>query len=287
MSKPFDATCKELLEAGPHDWLEFLGRPATNARLLNVDLSTVTASVDRVILVEDADDPHIEHLEFQAGPDTSKPRTMNLCSSLLENQYDIPIETTLILLRREANLTVYNGHYTRKRQNASKTYRHFEYNVIRVWELSPDVLLRNIATMPLATVANTPEDQLPAVIDSIKQQMKLVSEPDRVGELWTSVRVLMGLKYNRAFVNRLLREVQGMEESDTYQEIKESGVYEGRVAEASRILVRLGTKRFRHSPALNELSAIESIRSAERLEEILDRIDTVGSWAELLGLPPT
>ena len=141
--------------------------------------------------------------------------------------------------------------------------------------------------MPLATVANTPEDQLPAVIDSIKQQMKLVSEPDRVGELWTSVRVLMGLKYNRAFVNRLLREVQGMEESDTYQEIKESGVYEGRVAEASRILVRLGTKRFRHSPALNELSAIESIRSAERLEEILDRIDTVGSWAELLGLPPT
>jgi len=67
MPMPYDATLKALLEAGPHDWLRFLGRPASNARLINVDISTVTAAVDQVILVEGEDETYIEHLEFQAG----------------------------------------------------------------------------------------------------------------------------------------------------------------------------------------------------------------------------
>ena len=153
--------------------------------------------------------------------------------------------------------------------------------------MSPDELLQNFATMPLAPVANVSEDQLPAVIDHIKQQMKLVTEPSRVGELWTSVRVLMGLKYERAFVNRLLQEVQGMEESTTYQEIKQSGVAEGvvkgRIEEAGRILLRLGSRKFGTPPTPNELSIIQSTKSPEQLEALMDQLEEVSSWTELLG----
>jgi len=162
---------------------------------------------------------------------------------------------------------------------------------VRVWELSPDELLQNFATMPLAPVANVSEDQLPGVIDHIKQQMKLVTEPSRVGELWTSVRVLMGLKYERAFVNRLLQEVQGMEESTTYQEIKQSGVAEGvvmgvvkgRIEEAGRILLRLGSRKFGTPPTPNELSIIQSTKSPEQLEALMDQLEAASSWTELLG----
>ena len=54
MSKPFDATTKELLESDPRGWLELLlGRRIGGARVLNVDLSTITTEADTVLAVED------------------------------------------------------------------------------------------------------------------------------------------------------------------------------------------------------------------------------------------
>ena len=45
MSKPFDATLKELIRAYPTDWLTQLGVPVTGVpEVISADLSTVTAA---------------------------------------------------------------------------------------------------------------------------------------------------------------------------------------------------------------------------------------------------
>lgn len=55
MSKPYDATGKDLLTSYPTDWLHFLDLPAPGVEVIDTDLSTVTAASDRVLKVLDAE----------------------------------------------------------------------------------------------------------------------------------------------------------------------------------------------------------------------------------------
>lgn len=65
----YDATTKHLVEAAPLDWVALAGFPnATAARMVDTDVSTVTAQADKIILVEDAQ-PWLLHIEFQAAYD--------------------------------------------------------------------------------------------------------------------------------------------------------------------------------------------------------------------------
>jgi hypothetical protein len=85
-----------------------------------------------------------------------------------------------------------------------------------------------------------------------------------------------------------------MKESTTYQAILEEGRAEGEakgetkgaVAEARKILVRLGTPRF-GAPGAAVTVALESITDLGRLEDLIDRVSAPGeaSWETLLGLP--
>ena len=53
MAKPYDATPKDLITRHPYDWAHLAGLPETiELRVIDSELSTVSASADRVILVE-------------------------------------------------------------------------------------------------------------------------------------------------------------------------------------------------------------------------------------------
>ena len=72
MSKPFDTTTKELLDAYPGPWLAYLGlEPDGPIRVIDTDLSTVTAVADKVYRI-DGPGPYLVHIEMQAsaGPFT-------------------------------------------------------------------------------------------------------------------------------------------------------------------------------------------------------------------------
>ena len=76
MSKPFDATMRELFELEPTAWLEFLGSPVSDpspVKVIDSNVSTVTADADKVVWVEGAD-PLIVHTEFLSGRDLKLPR---------------------------------------------------------------------------------------------------------------------------------------------------------------------------------------------------------------------
>ena len=120
-------------------------------------------------------------------------------------------------------------------------------------------------------------------------RLRAEATPSQAQELWSAAYILMGLKYDSAFATQLLKGVQGMEDSVTYQEIirkgkregKLEGKLEGRAEEARNILLGLGGKRY-GTPDAATRSALDVILSLERLEFLVERLLEVESWQELL-----
>ncbi len=129
MSKPFDATLKELVQSHPQDWLALLGVPAAGpVEVLTPDLSTVSAFADLVLRVPGG----LLHLDVQSGPDPDLPRRMLLYNVLVHNRYAEPVHTVVLLLHRRAN-----------RSDLTGTHRYellpghggldFRFQVVRIW----------------------------------------------------------------------------------------------------------------------------------------------------------
>jgi predicted transposase YdaD len=276
----FDATLKTLLEAGPADWPRLLGVPASRVELIDADTSTVSGAADKVLRI--VGPPHsILHLEFQVGPDADKPRKLNVYNSILEDRTGLPVRTVLILLRPEAFLRVYSGRYERSLPGTTSPYRYFGYDVLKIWKLSPKHLLGGIGTLPLAPIAAVAEEELPNVLGEMAKRLERGVSPSLRNQIWTSAFVLMGLRYQKGISKALFERVLAMKESVTYQAIVE----EGRIEEARKLLLQLGTDRFQLSPSKNVQAELSSIFELRKLERLARRVLKVETWEQLLNLP--
>ncbi len=93
MSLPFDATLKDLAREHPRDFLAAFDRPPTlPISLLNVDLSTVTASADLVVGLGDPVQ-EVVHLDFQSSAAAGKHADVFLYNALLFNHYQVPVHS--------------------------------------------------------------------------------------------------------------------------------------------------------------------------------------------------
>lgn len=102
MAKQYDATTKHLVQLDPAAWLQYVGLPPTGpARVLNVDLSTVTAEADEVIEVAAAE-PWLAHLEFQTSHDPTLGVRLLRYNVLLHHRHEQPVQSVAVLLRPEA-----------------------------------------------------------------------------------------------------------------------------------------------------------------------------------------
>src|SRR5205823_1836536 len=122
VSKPFDATPKGLIEIRPADWPAFLGVTARAVEVADADVSTVTAAADKVLIVRADEGDRVQHLDFQSGPDASVPRRTHGYSALLEDRHLLPVESVVVLLRPEANLSAINGLYERRLPGVAEPY---------------------------------------------------------------------------------------------------------------------------------------------------------------------
>ena len=102
MAKYFDTITRTLLESHPNDWLALLGLGrGLTARVVDSDVSTVTAEADKVLRVE-APEPYLVHVEVQANYDRMLPRRLLRYNSLLNVRHDLPVLSVAVLLVREA-----------------------------------------------------------------------------------------------------------------------------------------------------------------------------------------
>lgn len=278
MSKPFDATLKDLLEVSPGDWPSLLGYPHDEVRIIDADVSTVSGGADKVLAIR-GDPDWILHLEFQAGPDSTLPRRTLGYNATLENRHTCLVRTVIVLLRPQADLANLTGVYQRQFAG-EEPYLVFRYHVVRVWQLPVErVLASGLGTLPLAPISAVAQEQLPGVIARMQRRLRDRPSPLR-SKLWTASYILMGMRYEQSLVRFLLRGVSDMEESATYQAILEQGA----LREARKTLLLLGRDQFGVAPA-RVRKAIEGIDNLERLEKLIVKSRTADNWQELLDLP--
>ena len=297
MSKPYDATLKTLLTASPSDWPRLAGFPATKVKIIDADLSTITAATDKVLRLK-GPPPRLMHFEFQAGPDAGLPGRLLVYNALLREKYKLPVYSVIVLLRPQAYLQNISGTFEGHYPGLDRPNLVFSYKVLKVWEVPASTLLQGgIGTLPLAPIGAVSDTELPAVIREMKERLGRPENELIAGELWTAVRILMGLRYNGSVINQLLQGVQGMKESVTYREILKEGLAEGRAQgraeglaqgmaqEARRILIKLGEQKFNEPPNPEIRAVLDAIQEPEILEQMTLRVNQSQSWEELV--PPS
>jgi predicted transposase YdaD len=130
------------------------------------------------------------------------------------------------------------------------------------------------------------DDALKHLTELSPQDWVVREAPSQAKELWSAVYILMGLRYERAMVQGLLRGVTNMKESVTYQAILEEGEAMGKAAEARKMLLLQGRDRF-GEPAAKIVALLDAVTDLGRLEALVIRLLHVKTWEELLGMNGT
>jgi hypothetical protein len=286
MPGPIDDALKHLTELSPEDWVERGGWPAASAGLIDADIATITGATDKVIHVDGPPD-WLLAVDFQSGHDTlAKLPDLLVYNSALFRRHGLGVRSLLVLLHRGADSRRLTGLYERGFPGEPFDVA-LRYRIVRVWQVPPQQWLAGgLGLVPLAPLGAVEEAELPGVIAQMKRRLDR-EEPARQVELWSATYILMGLRYERALVQILLRGVRSMKESVTYQAILEEGEAKGEAKgklEGTRNLLLLqGRDRFGEPPP-EVVAALAALTDVGRLEELGVRLLRTSSWQDLLGL---
>jgi len=282
MTKPFDTTPKDLVEAAPADWVASFGLSIDPAKIavIDADVSVVTAEADKVIRVDD-DQPWILHMEFQASHETDLARRLSRYNALLQRRHGCPVATVLYLLRQAANAPALTGEFEVVAPIVPAWT--FRYSVIRVWEVPVESWLTGgLRLLPFAPIAKVVKDEIPGVIERIRVRLDAEAPEVVKRHLWMATELMMGLKYDADFIEHLLEGIGHMEESTIYQRILERGENRGRSKEIRKFIVLYGTERLGMMP--DDLrTVLNSIVDPDRLEHLFDRTMKATLWADVFS----
>ncbi len=280
----FDATLKHLLEMNPRAWAKLLGAgDHEHVELVDSDLSTVSPRADKVFRFVKPE-PWLMHVEFQASYDSQIDWRTLQYQVLLVRREQLPVHSVVVLLRAEANGPATSGVLTCQDFLDGAQSLWFRYRVIRLWEISVEELLSaDLALLPLAPIANVSLEEIPTVIEKMEKRFaELSSDTDRK-DFWTSTYLLMGLKFSKTEAYEFLKGISAMKESTTYQAILEEGAEKGRVEEARRLVLKIGSKKFGSvKPDVEYL--INQKSDLAEIERLHERLMDVSSWDELLNV---
>lgn len=286
MSKPYDATAKDLIETDPAGWVSFLGCavPASAVHLVDADVSTVTTDADKVIRVDEPE-PWVLHIDIQASWEAGLDRRLLRYNALLHHRHAVPVASVLVILRPSANVTALTG--TLDVCPPVGAPWAFRYEVLRVWQRTVEEFLRGpLGLLPLAPLAGVSATDLPTIVDGMKTRVAAVPDGALVAKIWAATYVLLGLRFESAVIDNVLEGVMQMEESTTYQAIIRRGMAagraEGRAEEARHVLSRQGRKKFGPPTAAQE-AALAAITDLARLEDLSEKVLDVNTWDELLA----
>jgi len=295
MSKPFDATLKELIDNNPDDWVRLsarsLGLPnGIKAEAINADLSTVSPQADKLFRLSGPVDALL-HLEIQSSWDATLPDRALVYSVFAEHRLGLPVYTVVVLLHARAQSRQLTGELQRRYADG-REYLTFRYSIMRVWELSVDELMSGgIGTLPLALLTDEAARDPEAAVKRFEQRVEQeAGDAKRQAQVESTAFILMGLRFDKALVTSLFREVVQMKDSSTYQHILQEGMAEGLekglsqglVEGMHQMLVMSGEARWGAiMPA--QQSAPEAITDTDRLKRMGKRLIEASNWDELLA----
>jgi hypothetical protein len=196
MRHRFDATLKDLLEEFLPDYLAAIRNRfglalSGAARVIDADVSTISASADKVCLVEGPPQSLLD-FEPQAGPDAELPERLLKYSVLLSDRHKLRVRTVLLLLRPKADGPHLNGTLRYQFDEDEDSYLIFRYHVLRVWQLPVEtVLAGGLGLLPLAPLTAVAKKHVPAVIVRMDQRIEREATPRAARKLRAAARLLL------------------------------------------------------------------------------------------------
>jgi predicted transposase YdaD len=101
----------------------------------------------------------------------------------------------------------------------------YGYDVIKLWELEPEALLRYEGLLPLVTLCKAKSGE--TLLRQVAARAKRIKSRARQRDVLNASRVFAGLRYDKDLVNRILRESDMLEQSVIYQDILQKGEVQG------------------------------------------------------------
>lgn len=286
MSKPYDVTTKALLAAGPEAWLKLAGIAVTApVVLIDSDVSTIAMDADKVVEVL-SNPPWIVHVELQSGAEARLPLRIQRYNVVIEYKHAMPVLSVVVLLRPTADSPSMTGVLQRCLPDGS-CYDTFHYHVLRLWEIPAKHLLEGeLATLPLAPIADVAEEDVPDLVGRLRHRLNTEVTEEVKNNLLAATYVLMGLRFETEFADKLFAGENIMQESKTYQAAMAielaKGLAKGEAQEARKLLLRLGKKRW-GTPGPAVTSQLNALTDLERLEQLIEDCQTAESWDGLLN----
>ena len=284
MSQPYDATGKELIEFSPSAWLEFFGiiRPAEIVSVIDADISSVTAAADKVIRIGDPQ-PWLLHIELQSSRNDRLPARMAMYHAILAYRHECPVASVVLLLRPQADSPGMTGFFEVTPPFGPPT--SFGYRVVRLWQIPLEHLLEGpVVWLPFAPVVAKPE-QLSDVLSTVRGKLSNLPTEEKT-KLWAAIYLMLGLQYQKEFINTLMGQVMWLEDSSTYQYLiqrgKLEGNREGKREEVQNLLFRIGKKKY-GPPGPAVVAKVDAEQDLERLESMFERVLDANSWDDLLA----
>jgi predicted transposase/invertase (TIGR01784 family) len=235
---------------------------------------------DSIIFLQSRD--IIVHIEFQTRPQKDVPFRMA----------DYRIRIHRLFPKKKIYQVVI---YLKKTSSKLARINTFElpemqhrYNVIRLWEVPTEELLKSSGILPFAVLSktNNPQD----VLEQVAKKIDKITDRGQQSNIAASTAIIAGLVLDTMVIKRLLKE-EIMKESVIYQEIEatgeakglQRGLEQGRQKEAA-LLLRLLSRRFGEVPAnLTEQIRSLPVENLETLgEALLDfhNLSDLVSWLE-------
>ena len=280
MAKPYDVGVRVLIEQYLPDWLALTPRKAQGAvRVIDSDLSTVSAEADKLLYIEDLQ-PWILHLEPQANWDGNLEKRMSWYNGIVSYKHDCLVHSVIVLLRREADSPRLTGEYIQQFPG-DPPYRIFRYQVVRIWQMSANELASGgWGLFPLAPLCDDARPQLPVLMERMANRLQNeIADPQKLSMLWQMTSILSSLRYDQEMILPL------MEKAMSVIKVEDFVSYRNGIRET---ILRQGAKKF-GTPDGEIISALEAITRPDRLRVISERLLDVNSWQELLAdeNPPT
>ena len=295
--RPYDVSVSYLIELDPTGWLEWIGLPANGpVESIETDVGTVLAEVDKVLRV-DGPEPWVAHIEIQANRDPRLPAWLLQYFGLLHYRRPERVETTVVLLRPEADGPELTGRYV-PQDGSGPTRATFEYHVVRLWERPAEELLNGgLGISPLAPLASVDQAQLTRIMVQVYERFQQETDASTASELRNVLLLLLNLRYDEDEVRAMLVDLDDIRDTPVYRVIaamgreegreqgraegRAEGREEGRIAEARRLLIEIGTEKL-GAPDDATAATITAVGDITTLERLIRRLLTASTWQELL-----
>ncbi|MDY6806442.1 MAG: DUF4351 domain-containing protein, partial [Cyanobacteriota bacterium] len=170
-------------------WL--LGREVRGTKVLKTELTMGVLMAEEVTFLRLADS--ILHLEFKLDVPLKKPVAQRMLNYWMQLswQYNLPIAQVLIWLEPTNNQTVFET------ELKMESVRH-SFQVVRMWEQSPEKLLESPALLPMALLCDAKNPT--ALLSQTIARIAAIKESREQQEIYCSAQLLAGLRFDVDFV---------------------------------------------------------------------------------------